>query len=385
MNNRNKYIEIAILILVSFSPLLSQPIKAGIILLMLFINIKYFTTFKKNKGMVLFLFLSIFIISFLLDLRNVSSLSQISILNLFFPMCFLLGYIISEKYTLNGFYYILDKVIFVFAALSLLGVFIYTFIPTVVSYLPSYNYYHTTHKTVFIFNILTNSSTGVLQRNAGIAWEPGAFQFLVNLGLYAYLRTTNKTSLLKIAIYLAAVITTKSTAGILILLLITFKLILKDRKLRVLIISSILVFSGLIIDELIYQYKYKLFGSYAFQSRLDPLMNAFNHGRDYFFGMGNSGFDLFYRYENKPPWDAFGQIFIRYGYILLIFIVIRLLTLMKNHKILFAILVITLASQNIWFFPLITPFYFLFKQQVEENLKEHYKSEQKNNVYTSFR
>ena len=277
-------------------------------------------------------------------------------------MCILLGYIISEKYTLSRFYYFLDRIIFVFAAFSLIGVFIYTFIPNIVTYLPSYNYYHTTHRTAYIFNVLTNGPNGILKRNAGIAWEPGAFQFIANLGLYAYLKTNKKISLFKIGIYSLVVITTKSTAGILIFLAITFKLFIEDKKARVLILSSVLIFGGLILEELKYQFRYKLFGSFAFEIRLQPLLNAFNEGKNHFFGMGNSGFDIYYRNVTTPPWDSFGQIFIRYGYPLFIFINFRLLRLIKNQKVLFIIILITLSSQNIWFFPLLTPFYFSFTE-----------------------
>lgn len=361
MKNKKEYIEIIILILASFSPLLPQPLKAALIFLLIIANYKYLLKFRKNKGIALGTFLAIFILSFALDLRNISGLSQINVLNLYFPMCILLGYIISEKYTLNRFFYYLDKVIFVFSVLSLIGVFIYTFVPGIVISLPSYNYYQTTHKTAFIFNILTNGPNGVLKRNAGIAWEPGAFQFLANLGLYSYLYTNKKTNLFKIAIYSAAVITTKSTSGIFIFMAITFKLFLEDKKARYLILSSVLVFGGLIMKELMYQFKYKLVGSYAFQMRLDPLLNAYNEGKNHFFGMGNSGFDIFYRNSNIPPWDAFGQIFIRYGYPLFIYIIFCLSKLLKNQKILFAILIITFISQNVWFFPLITPFYFSFR------------------------
>ena len=362
MNNRNAYIEIIILILASFSPLLSQPIKAALVLILLIINYKYFLKFRKNKIIILGIFIAIFTLSLTLDLRNVSSLSQIHILNLYFPMCILLGYVISEKYTLNRFCYLLDKIIIVLAVFSLIGVFIYTFIPNIVTYLPSYNNYHTTHRTAYIFNVLTNGPNGILKRNAGIAWEPGAFQFIANLGLYAYLKTNKKISLFKIGIYSLVVITTKSTAGILIFLAITFKLFIEDKKARVLILSSVLIFGGLILEELIYQYRYKLFGSFAFEIRLQPLLNAFNEGRNHFFGMGNSGFDIYYRNVTTPPWDSFGQIFIRYGYPLFIFINFRLLRLIKNQKVLFIIIVITLSSQNIWFFPLLTPFYFSFTE-----------------------
>lgn len=365
MKNRYAYIEIIILILASFSPLLSQPLKAILVLMLIIANHKYLLKYSKNKAITLGVFMSIFTLSFAFDLRNISSLSQFNILNLYFPLCIILGYVISEKYTLNTFFYILDKVIFTLAIFSLVGVFIYTFIPNVVNYLPTYNYYHTTHKTAYFFNILTNGPNGILNRNAGIAWEPGAFQFIVNLGLYSYLKTNKKTSLRKIAIYSAAVITTKSTAGIFIFIAITFKLFLEDKKARFLILSSVLVFGGLIMEELIYQYRYKLYGSYAFQIRLEPLLNAYSVGKKKFFGMGNSGFDIFYRSVTTPPWDSIGQIFIRYGYPLFIFIIIRLLKLIKAQKILFVILIVTFSSQNVWFFPIVTPFYFNFEKRSE--------------------
>ncbi|WP_366922141.1 hypothetical protein MFMK1_002583 [Metallumcola ferriviriculae] len=362
MNNRNAYIEITILILASFSPLLSQPIKAALVLMLLVVNFKYLLKFRKNKIITLGIFIAIFTLSLALDLRNISSISQMNILNLYFPMCILLGYVISEKYTLTRFYYLLDKIIIVLAVFSLIGVLIYTFIPNLVTYLPSYNYYHTTHRTAYIFNVLTNGPNGILKRNAGIAWEPGAFQFIANLGIYAYLKTNKKISLFRIGIYALAIITTRSTAGILIFMAVTFKLFIEDKKARVLILSSVLIFGGLILEELIYQFRYKLFGSFAFEIRLQPLLHAFNEGKNYFMGMGNSGFDIYYRNVTTPPWDSFGQIFIRYGYPLFIFIIFQLLRLIKNQKVLFIILVITLSSQNIWFFPLVTPFYFSFNK-----------------------
>lgn len=362
MNIKTSYMEISLLILVSFSPLISQPIKAALVLLILLLNYKHLIKFDKRNSVILATFLGVFMLGMAFDLRNVSSINQINILNLYFPICIIVGFIISEKYTLNSFLYFLDKVIFVFTACSLIGVFVYSFIPSLVTYLPSYNYYHTTHKTGYIFNILIGYD-GILSRNAGIAWEPGAFQFLVNLGLYAYLKNSQKVNLLKVAIYSLAVITTKSTAGIIIFILITMKLFLYNRAARLLIIVSLIVFSGLIMEELIYQYQYKLFGSLAFENRLEPLMNAYQEGAKHFFGLGNSGFDNFYRNSILPPWDSFGQIFIRYGYILLIFIVLCLFKLIKDNKILFIIILITFSSQNIWFFPIVTPFYFLFKNK----------------------
>src|SRR5690606_28273610 len=120
--------------------------------------------------------------------------------------------------------------------------------------------------TAYIFNILTDQF-GVVKRNAGIAWEPGAFQFLLNLGLYLYIKSNVKVNIFKLVIYSIAIISTKSTAGLLIFLFITFGIFMKDRKARIIIIGTVIAFCGLIIQEISYQFEYKLFGSNAFEYR----------------------------------------------------------------------------------------------------------------------
>jgi hypothetical protein len=201
------------------------------------------------------------------------------------------------------------------------------------------------------------SENMVVGRNAGIAWEPGVFQFLINLGLYSHIKMNKKVNLYKLAIYSLAIITTKSTAGLLIFIFITFNLFLKDKKARVIIVASVLAFGGILLNEFIYQLKYKLMGSSSFSARLEPLLNAFNTGKSYFLGLGNNGYDEYYK-KIQAPWDSLGQIFVRYGYPMFIFIIYRLLKLINSHFLLVIILGITLSSQNIWFFPMVTPFYF---------------------------
>lgn len=366
-------LEILLIILISFSPLLSNTMKAGFVLFIVLINLKVFTNkINAKKFFLLLIFIGLFVLSAVYDLRNVSSISEYSILNLYLPICFLLGYLVSEKYSYSEFLTLLDKVVFVAAILSLFGVFIYTFLPNLINYLPSYQYYHTSHKTAYIFNVILGYGGNVVTRNAGIAWEPGAFQFLVNIGLYSYLKTTKKINLFKVAIYALAVITTKSTAGIIIFILLTWKLFLTDKKARILIIISLLAFSGLIAEELMYQYRYKLFGSYAFQSRLDPLLNSFNEGRNHLFGMGNSGYNAQLNSLNIGAWDSFGQIFIRYGYPMFIIITAVLIKIFSQDKMLFTIIFVTFLSQGIWFFPIVTPFYFISykKKSSISNIKE---------------
>jgi hypothetical protein len=185
---------------------------------------------------------------------------------------------------------------------------------------------------------------------------------LLNLGLYAYIKLNpNRLSIKRLAIYSLAIIFTKSTAGLLIFVLITFKLFVEEKKVRPLIIVSLIIFGGLTYEEMVYHIQNKLFGSISFNQRLEPLINAFKVGKHYLFGIGNSGFDQIYLISNRPPYDSIGQIFIRYGYVLFTFLIIRMLRLLKDYKILFFVLLITFSSENIWFFPLVTPFYYIDK------------------------
>jgi len=357
-------LEITLLMIISFSPLFSNYINAVLILIMVALNIKRIRTIEKRQGLVLLLILSLFFIGMIFDLRNVNSIVEISILNVYFPLCFLLGFLISGKYKLDEYLYYIEKVVFVVVIFSLIGVFIYSNFPSFIYKLPTYSFYHSSHKTAIIFNVLINES-GIVYRNAGIAWEPGAFQLLINLGVYAYIRNMNKVSFLKIGIYGLAIFFTKSTAGIFIFIFIIFYILRRDKIARWFIIISILIFLDVIRQELLYQYNYKLLGSYSFEIRLEPMLKVYKVGREYFWGLGNSGYNSLYTSVGLGAFDSFAQIFIRYGYPLLALIIFLLVKLLTNFRMLFLILFFTFISQTIWFFPLITPFYFMSVKKLD--------------------
>ncbi len=368
-SSTRRILEMILLTVVSFSPLLSNYLKVVLIIVLIALNVKSFKTIDKKQVLILFLIFSVFVIGTMCDLRNISSIGELSVLNLYFPLCFFLGFIISRKYKIDEYLYYLEKVVFIVAVFSIIGVFIYSFFPSLVYSLPTYSYYDTNHKTAYIFNILLDEG-GIVHRNAGIAWEPGAFQFLMNLGVYAYIRIGNKISFFKIIIYGLAILFTKSTAGIIIFAFITFNILKRNKVARYFIPILILMFVDSIRQEFLYQYNYKLFGSYAFETRLEPMLNAYQMGINHFWGLGNSGYDLLYRDLGLGAYDSFAQIFIRYGYPLLIFISFLLLRLLKNYKTLFLILFVTFLSQTIWFFPLITPFYFMSIKKINSTFQE---------------
>lgn len=356
---KKKLIEILVLILISVSPLIPSSVNAVFVLMLIILNIKNIKKINKNKTILLILIMGMFLIGLINDFSNINSISELSVLSLYFPMCILLGFILSRKYNRLEYLALLEKIIFIFAIISLLGVLIYTFSPNIVYRFPIYNYYHTTRYTGILFNFVINDGGNVVPRNSGIAWEPGVFQFLLNMGLYAYLKITAKPSKFKILFYALVIATTGSTAGLLLFSIITFRVLLFDKKLRWVVVLMIVLFIGPIKDEIVYQYNYKLFGSYAFNLRLDPMINAFKVGISNPFGLGNVGYNQNLKSLNIGAWDSYGQIVARYGYGMLILILINFYNILKEDKILFFILIITFSSQGLWFAPLVTPFYFM--------------------------
>lgn|GEM_PF-812179 len=350
--------EMTVLVLVSFSPLLSKTERAFFTFLVLALNLRFLARPSRRTAFALFMLLSVFIVGGIVDLRNVGSIGDMNGLSIYFPMCFLLGFLLSEKYRATEYLIYLDKVAFIAAALSLVGVCVYIFTPELAYRMPIYQYYNTSHRTAYLFNILI-SSTGVVRRNAGIAWEPGAFQFLLNLGLYAHSETNKKVNTLRTAIYIAAVVFTRSTAGLIILSFIVVRLIQRDRVTRWLFAVSFLASIGVIWQEIVYHYTTKLVGSAYFTARMQPTVAAFRAAAGHVWGLGNSGYDVYYESVGTGPWDSFGQIFLRYGYPLLLIIGVILLELFKSRKHLALILLVTFLSQGIWFLPLVTPFYFI--------------------------
>ena len=360
INQKDKrYIEFFILIIVSISPLIPQLLKILLVLFLVIKNIKIFKKITIYQLITLFLFLCIFTIGIVNDILIMESIKDYSLLNLYFPLCIFFGCLLGIKYTKEETFQSIEKISYLTAFFSILGYFTYTFYPSLVNYLPSYNYYNTTHKTAIIFNVLTPDG-GIVKRNAGIASEPGIYQFLLNIGLYAYLKSSEKINLKKIGVYTLAIASTASTAGLAIFAFIIIRVFFNNIKMAALILILIVIFSPIIYEEILYQYEYKLFGSYAFNTRYEPLINTLEIARKNFFGLGNTGYNYYFVGSLQASFDSFTQVFVRYGYGLLLLLSLCLINILKKDFIIFIIFIITFTSQGIWFIPLVSMFYFLY-------------------------
>jgi len=369
MLHKIKILEILLLILVGFSPLIPQSVRVLIVVSLILLNYKYFKRANVTKYFFLIMFMLVFILNLVIDFGVVSSIRQLNGLSIYFPATFLLGFIISQKYKLKELLSIFDKIIFFFAFFSLIGVVTYTFFPNVVHQLPLISYGGLTRtRTAFIFNVLLEQyyTHGILPRNAGIAWEPGAFQFILNMGLYSHTKIATKIDYRRVAIYLVAILATQSTSAYIIILFILFNLMLKDKKILFILLATSIPFAPAIIREINQQINHHLFGSVRFNLRFEPFIHAIQTGINSIIGLGNAGFDNNFRNIYRVPFDSIGQITIRYGLPLLLLISSRLIFLLKSNFILTIIIFVTFLSQNIWFFPMVTPFYFYLKEGSNE-------------------
>jgi len=356
------YLDIFVLIVLTVSPLINPEIfKPVLFILLFFLNFKYLFRIKAKDIYILTLLFCLFALSSLWDLRNISSLYDYSLHNFYIPLGMLIGFEYSKKYNIDDFLNVFEKIIFLVSILSLIGYFIVRLQPQIVDYLPSYKYYHTTHKTMLFYNVVT------LNRNSGIAWEPGMFQILPNMALYYYIKNHKKNlNFFVIMIYMITIYTTLSTTGFFLLmcnlLYLFYTLFFKYKKVIKKLLFFILIFSliPLLYNQLEYHLNYKLFGSYAFKLRFEPFQKALKDASNNLLGLGNTGYDIKYKYQNQQgAWDSIGAILHRYGFPLCIFLLFLLFkSTFFSYPIIFICFFATFFSESFWFFPLVTPFYF---------------------------
>ncbi|MGI6381630.1 MAG: hypothetical protein ACOXZT_00185 [Tissierellaceae bacterium] len=352
------YLVIFLLIFVSVSPLISNNIRVSIISILIITHIKYLLKFTLDKKFIVLIFiLSLFLIASMLDLLNIND-TKYSVLNIYFPACFILGYALSKKYELTSYLRYIDNIVFISALFSIMGMIVIIFFPHLLRYLPSYTYGGFTHKTAYLFNVLYADGL-LITRNAGFAREPGIYQMLLNLGMLSTITEERKRQIIRIIIYGIAIYLTKSTSGLIIYGFLVLKIIKDIPKARPLIFLTGILFLEQIYNTIIYQKTYKLIGSKSFDIRKVPMINAYRHGINHFFGIGNTGYDAVYSIYDIGSWDSYSQIFIRYGYLMLGLIFYISFHMMRKSLGLSIIIILTSLSQNIWYLVMITPIYFM--------------------------
>ncbi|MBM6840753.1 hypothetical protein H6A03_04250 [[Clostridium] spiroforme] len=129
---------------------------------------------------------------------------------------------------------------------SLFLLFLYIIIPSIVEMFPTL--INSKGKIGFfgVFSILSDFSMTGIQRNQGIFWEPGAYQFFLSLAyIYELAKFNNKPRKWVLFLFLITIVTTYSTTGFVVgIILLVYTLSrLQGRKRVIQFILVVLVFS----------------------------------------------------------------------------------------------------------------------------------------------
>ncbi len=355
-------LEVLLLVLLTFSPVIPQIVVIALALLLLLIA--FGKVLKKDAGLPVDKTFLIAMICFgfpvAFDIFNTLNGQPYSLVNLMYPCYFACGYFVAKKYDKDEFYIVLERISFAFAILSLIGMSVYFINPSLIYSFPSYVMKDNTHRTIFFFNYLFDGNWMAV-RNSGVAWEPGAFQILLNVAFQiAIQKYSGKKLFGRFCLYSVAVVLTRSTIGYVVLAINLFSLVKKHRKYLRMVIVVGLICSAFIASELIYQLQYKLWGSMAFSARFEPMINAIRCSWYRPFGLGSTGYDAVYEAERLGSFDCYTQILLRFGYPLLFYVIGRLSKIFrKDNKYIAIILIVSFLSEPVWGHVLLTTLYYL--------------------------
>jgi len=200
------------------------------------------------------------------------------------------------------------------------------------------------------------TSFRLLTRNTGICWEPGCYQAFLNIGLIFLLEKDdvgrNRIDIFCFTILFFAILTTMSTAGLIILVLTlcvylkvwtkhfiklnNFFLIIFFTVIIILILNEI-SFSKAVLRKITDEFDIEE-GSFMERVSLDKIKYIYDEGVFYFFGRS------FDQWQDKKitVWNSIVHSFLCLG---IPFTILQIAMLWRGAKV--------IAKKNIWFFTMI--------------------------------
>ena len=228
MSDKLRYLSILILILQSGS-LYWGKYRTELEIVLLVISIILIRNKKvaiRKENIFIFLFLSIMIlISTITNIQHNPKINEIARIIIYLGI----NFILSISFTKDQFIKIYINEIVVISIISLISYFAVNFLGVMELPFTSYvsNNIQTYSVTPYYTIGATHPYTGIMEtstRNAGILWEPGAWQSLVNMAIIILLSNikTIKHSGKYLIILIITVITTQSSTGYIILSILLF-------------------------------------------------------------------------------------------------------------------------------------------------------------------
>lgn len=358
MKSTSINILIQLMIFISASPLFENIGKIlfsmFIILLIIFFR-KPNLKFSQENLIILFFFsVSILLYGSLLDFFYSTSFDAIGI---GFWISIVIGYFLSNLVTKDEVLLNNEKLMF-WSVLIGIPIFILSqYFPIIIEKAISYTYGGFTHKTFVILNFHTSEDDILSERFVGLGREPGVTQIFLLLAIWYRLKRKQVFDF-KVLILISGLLLGKSTAGFFTLLLILILSIPLKRLIYLVLLSTPLILY-IIADLWVYHTDNKLAGSLSFINRYGRYVDFFTGDLiSIIGGYGNVYYAKFIGPADLGGWDTFLQVCQRYGVLFFFGLVIILLYSNRNLIIVFIIILISFFSQLVWFYPIISFFYF---------------------------
>lgn len=345
----------------------------GYIILLLF-NVKYLEQYRFITIVPLALIISM-IIPMILDILNVDSTTSYSRAGFAYLLPFIFCLIYTKKYEEKEFLQMIEKVAFTISAISIIGYVIMIYAPAIIEQFPSVYFYGRRVYTILLFGAIRDYSGEFLMRNCGIAFEPGAFQFVCNLGFALYLSEGKQINnsiiktIIRYIVYILAVMSTQSTTGLVILACILVINMVRNKKSIFFVFVIIAVFSSTIAAT--YTNQVEKLNSGNIESRFGNTIYVLKTYGDNIFGIGSTGYDKIYAYDNRiGSWDTYSNLYLRFGLPFLIIFIGMNIRLLKLNKSVFVVVTLTLLTESL-VGPITIILYYLALQERGGN---HYES-----------
>jgi hypothetical protein len=356
----------AILIFICLSPLLEYEAKlflSATIIIIIYYTKPGFEKIKKNYFAVALMTFLFLVCPIIVDLAVSYNVDYKSIIG--FYLMLIMGWLLSRLITKEEFlisnYYLMTTVSIIGIPVFLLA----TYFGVIETLFPSYEVkgVHGGY-SIGVVNFLSHDS-GVANRFTAFGREPGAIQVFYLIALNFRLIISNGKLDIYCYLLIIALLLGKSTAGYVGLIIVLVAQMKLYKNINIYSLLFIVFLGGFIASQISLFIDYKLFGSAAFSDRYDRYSYLIDTPSiNYIFGIGSVAYrDLIV--QNIAGWDSFLQIIQRYGIFALISTIFLLLINNIKNPILSTIIFLSFFTQSMWFYPIISFFYFSvdFKNQ----------------------
>lgn len=229
--------------------------------------------------------------------------------------------------------------------------------PEIIQLLPTYWFNGVEHRTLGIINFLWDGHK-YITRFTGFGIEPGYMVFFTLIALWNRLRKAHSLRSWQSWLMVVAIFASQSTAGLILLPIVLWDT-LKLRKLVLYIFIAGIFFGTLLLQIIIYQLEYKLFGSSSFAIRIKPYNFFFNAPwHEMLFGLGNYFLSNSLTMTGLIGWDSALRFAQTYGLINLLILLGLLVEANRKYVCVSVLAIGALFSQSIWLNPIFILLYF---------------------------